>query len=60
LVKKEERRAFLECSYFKLKEEYPEDIPEFNNDEKIKIERADTADIISDKGLEFAEHLYEI
>jgi len=57
---KEERRAFLECFYFKLKEEHPEDISEFDSDEEIEVERAGTIDIISDRGLEFAEYLYEV
>ncbi len=60
LIKEEERRAFLERSYFKLKEEYPKDISEFNNDKKIEAGRADIINIISDKGLEFAEHPHEI
>ena len=59
-VKEEERRAFLKCFYFKLKEEYPEGILEFDSDEEIKVGRADTAGIISDRGLEFAEYSYEI
>jgi len=32
----------------------------FDSDEEIEIERADTIDIVSDRGLEFAEHLHEI
>ena len=60
LIKKEERRAFPEHSYFKLKEKYPEDIPKFNSDEKIIIERTDTTGTVFDKGLEFAEHPHEI
>ena len=60
LVKEEEHRAFLERSYFKLKEEYSEGILKFDNDEEIEVGRADTVDIISDRGLEFAEHPHEI
>ncbi len=32
----------------------------FDSDEEIEVGRADTVDIISDRGLEFAEYLYEI
>ncbi len=60
LIKEEERRAFLKYCYFKLKEEYPEGISEFNNDKKIKVGRADIAGIIFNKKLEFAEYLHEI
>ncbi len=60
LVKKEKRRAFLERSYFKLKEEYPKGIPKFDSDEEIEVERADTIDIIFDKRLKFAEYPHEI
>jgi len=60
LIKEEERRAFSKRSYFKLKEEHLEDISEFNSDEEIEVRRADTANIISDRGLEFAEHPHEI
>ena len=60
MVKEEERRAFLEYSYFKLKEEYFKDISKFNNDEEIEIERADIIGIISNKELEFVKHPYEI
>ena len=60
LVKEEERRAFLKCSYFKLKEKYFGDIPEFDSDKKIEIEKVDITDTISNKELEFAEHSHEI
>ncbi len=60
LIKEEERRAFLEYSYFKLKEEHPEDISEFNSDEEIETEKAGTTDTISNKELEFAEYPHEI
>ena len=57
LVKEEERRAFLKYFYFKLKEEHPESIPEFDSDKEIEVERAD---ITSDRGLKFAEYPHEI
>ena len=60
LIKEEERRVFPKRSYFKLKEEYPKDILEFNSDEKIEVGRAGTTGTVSDKGLEFAEYLHEI
>ena len=60
LIKEEERRAFLKHSYFKLKEEHPENIPEFNSDEKIEVGRADTTSLIFDRRLKFAEHPHEI
>jgi len=59
-VKEEKRRAFLKRSYFKLKEEYSEDIPEFDNDEEIKIERVNITDTTSDRELKFVEHPHEI
>ena len=60
LIKEEERRAFSKRFYFKLKEEYLKDISEFDSDEEIEIERADTAGTISDRGLEFAKYSHEI
>ncbi len=60
LIKEEERRAFLERSYFKLKEKHPENILEFNNDKEIEVERADITNTISDRELEFAEYPHEI
>ncbi len=60
LIKEEERRAFPERSYFKLKEKHPEDIPEFNSDEEIETKKADTINTIFDRGLEFAEYPHEI
>jgi len=60
LIKKEERRAFPKRSYFKLKEEYPKDISEFDSDKKIEVGRADITNIIFNRGLEFAKHLHEI
>ena len=60
LIKKEECRAFPERSYFKLNEEHPESISEFNNDEEIEVGRINTTGIISDRGLKFAEHPHEI
>ncbi len=60
LIKEEERHIFSERSYFKLKKKYPEDIPEFDNDKKIEVERAGTTDTISNKGLEFAKYPHEI
>jgi len=60
LIKEEERRAFPECFYFKLKEKYPEGIPEFNSDKEIEVERANIVNIISVKKLEFAEYPHEI
>ncbi len=60
LVKEEERRAFLEYFYFKLKEEYSEYILEFNNDEEIEVGRVNIINTTSNRGLEFAEYLYEI
>jgi len=43
-----------------LKEEYLKDILEFDNDKEIEVGRANIADTISDKRLEFAEHSHEI
>ncbi len=60
LIKEEERRAFPKYSYFKLKKEYPEGIPKFNNDKEIEAGRADTTSIIFDRRLKFAEHPHEI
>ena len=60
LIKEEKRRAFPERSYFKLKEEHPEGILKFDNDEEIEVERADIIDIIFDRKLKFAEHPHEI
>jgi len=60
LIKEEERRVFLERSYFKLKKEHPEDISEFNSDKKIEVGRANITGTISNRGLEFVEYLYEI
>ncbi len=60
LVKEEERRAFLKRFYFKLKEKYPEGISEFDSDEEIEVGRANITGTASDRGLEFAEYLYEV
>jgi len=60
LIKKEKRRAFPERSYFKLKKEYPKGIPEFDSDKEIEVEKINTINTTSDRGLEFAEHPHEI
>ncbi len=60
LIKEKERRAFLKRSYFKLKEEYPKDISEFDSDEEIEVGRAGITGIGSDRGLEFAEYPHEV
>jgi len=60
LIKEEECRVFLERFYFKLKEEYSEDISEFDSDKEIEVEKAGTTGTISDRGLEFAEHPHEV
>ena len=60
LIKEEERRAFPKRSYFKLKKEHPEDIPEFNSDKEIEKKKTNTTGTISDRGLEFAEYSHEI
>ncbi len=59
-MKEEERRTFLKRFYFKLKEEHSKNIPEFDSDKKIEIEKVDITDTISNKELEFAEHSHEI
>ena len=59
-MKKEERYTFLKRSYFKLKEEHPGDVPEFDSDREIEIERVDTTGTIFNRELEFAEHPHEI
>ncbi len=60
LIKKEERRAFLKRSYFKLKEEYLKNISKFNSDEEIEVKKANTINTIFNKKLKFAKHPHEI
>jgi len=43
-----------------LKEKYPEGISEFDSDEEIEVGRANITGTTSDRGLEFAEYLYEV
>ncbi len=60
LIKEEERRVFPKLSYFKLKKEYSEGILEFDSDKKIEVGKTNIINTVSDRGLEFAEYLYEI